>query len=48
MRDIIDFTHSKFCIGISDDGDITGIPLKEYQIPRIKEKLGLIFMLLAR
>ena len=39
LRDIIDFTHSKFCIGVSDDGDITGIPLKEHQIPNLKEEL---------
>ena len=39
LRDIMDFTHSKFCIGVSDDGDITGIPLKEHQIPNLKEEL---------
>ena len=39
LRDVIDFTHSKFCIGVSDDGDITGIPLKEHQIPSIKQEL---------
>jgi hypothetical protein len=39
LRDVIDFTHSKFCIGVSDDGDITGIPLKEHQIPCLKEEL---------
>ena len=39
LRDVIDFTHSKFCIGVSDDGDITGIPLKEHQIPNLKKEL---------
>jgi hypothetical protein len=39
LRDVEDFTHSKFCIGVSDDGDITGIPLKEHQIPSLKEEL---------
>ena len=39
LRDVEDFTHSKFCIGVSDDGDITGIPLKDHQIPSLKEEL---------
>ena len=39
LRDVINFTHSKFCIGVSDDGDITGIPLKEHQIPNLKKEL---------
>ena len=38
LRDIMDFTHSKFCIGVSDDGDITGIPLKEIN-SNLKEEL---------
>jgi hypothetical protein len=32
-------THSKIFIGVSDDGDITGIPLKEYQISSLKTEL---------
>ena len=39
LRDVVDFTHSKICIGVSDDGDITGIPLKEHQIPDLTKEL---------
>ena len=39
LRDLDQFTHSKICIGVSDDGDITGIPLKEYQISSLNTEL---------
>tara|TARA_B100001059_G_scaffold215248_1_gene232598 strand:- start:61 stop:1230 length:1170 start_codon:yes stop_codon:yes gene_type:complete len=39
LRDLDQFTHSKICIGVSDDGDITGIPLKEYQVSSLKTEL---------
>jgi hypothetical protein len=39
LRDLDQFTHSKIFIGVSDDGNITGIPLKEYQISSLKTEL---------
>ena len=39
LNNLTEFTHSKICIGVSDNGVITGIPLKEYQIINLKEEI---------
>ncbi len=39
LKDLTNFTHSKICFGVSDQGYITGIPLKEYQIPYLKDEI---------
>jgi len=39
LNNLTEFTHSKILIGVSDYGDVTGIPLKEYQIEPLKGEL---------
>ena len=39
LQDLTNFTHSKICFGVSDNGNITGIPLKEQQISHLKVEL---------
>jgi hemoglobin-like flavoprotein len=36
---LLNQTHSKICFGVSDKGDITGIPLLSYQIEELKTNL---------